>query len=129
LERLRSGPESSLERDARRFFALTYPTEDIHEVLQQLSRRVAGETAPGLVLAQSPKGLGKSRVLLLGYHLFSHPAEAGRWATRLGYAWNPAASPAVIVHKFTDQALPAGALWLLLGARLGAEWMEARPPT
>jgi hypothetical protein len=128
LERLRSGPEGSLERDAGTLFALTYPTEDIHEVLRQLSRRVAGETAPGLVLAQSPKGLGKSHVLLLGYHLFSHPAEARQWASRLGYVWNLAAPAMVIVHKLTDQALPADALWLLLGARLGTDWTETRPP-
>jgi hypothetical protein len=129
LERLRSGPETTLERNAVAFFDLTYPTEDIHEALRALSKRFGGQNAPGLILAQSLKGLGKSHVLLLGYHLFASAPHATAWMKRLGYPWAPPANTVVLVHKFTDQALPHDALWSLIGTRLGAGWKTSHPPS
>src|SRR5713226_5830610 len=128
LERLRSGPPSSLERDARKFFELTYPSEDVHAVLRGLCRRFGKEGGPGTILAQSVKGLGKSHTLLMGYHLFVNTSEARTWMTKLGYEWSPPSDTEVIVHKFTDQSMPADALWLLMGQRLGQQWSDERPP-
>ncbi|MFQ5659001.1 MAG: hypothetical protein ACE5GZ_01135 [Gammaproteobacteria bacterium] len=128
LERLRSGPVNSLERNAQKFFDLTYPTEDVHAVLRGLIRRFGNETAPGTVLAQSVKGLGKSHTLLLGYHLFKNPDQARAWTETLGLKWSPPADTEIIVQKFTDQSMPDDALWLLIGQQLGTEWSKDRPP-
>ena len=127
LERLRSGAADSLERNAQRFFELTYLSEDLHMVLRGLSRRFK-EGGPGTVLAQAVKGLGKSHTLLLGYHLFASPDEAKEWTAKAGYEWMPPANTEIIVHKFTDQSMPNDALWLLIGARLGIKWSATRPP-
>lgn len=127
LERLRSGPTESLERNAQRFFELTYLSEDLHKVLRGLSRRFK-EGGPGTVLAQAVKGLGKSHTLLMGYHLFASPNEAKAWAKKAGYDWAPPADAQIIVHKFTDQSMPGDALWLLIGQRLAQKWSESHPP-
>lgn len=128
LERLRSGPADSLERNARRFFDLTYPSEDLHKVLRGLSQRFKDGKGPGTVLAQAVKGLGKSHTLLFGYHLFSSRDEAKDWASKAGYEWAPPDNAEIIVHKFTDQSMPHDALWLLIGARLKQAWSAERLP-
>ncbi|MCL5421046.1 MAG: hypothetical protein M1461_01045 [Nitrospirae bacterium] len=128
LERLRSGPADSLERDARKFFDLTYLSEDLHKVLRGLSQRFKDGKGPGTVLAQAVKGLGKSHTLLLGYHLFASSNEAKAWVSKNGYEWAPPENAEIIVHKFTDQSMPHDALWLLIGARLNQGWSADRPP-
>ena|GEM_PF-4505999 len=52
LERLRSGQADCLERNAQKFFELTYLSEDLHKVPRGLSRRFK-ERGPGTILAQS----------------------------------------------------------------------------
>lgn len=103
LERLRSGPQDSMERDARKFFELTYPSEEIHALLRALSRRFSGEKSEGVMLAQAVKGLGKSHALLLAYHLFNSPLEAREWMTKRGYKWSP---PADTCSSSRGSAIP-----------------------
>ncbi len=129
LERLRSGPADSIERDAHRFFELTFPSEDVHALVRALSARFGDNQSAGTVLAQAVKGLGKSHTLLLVYHLFQSPAEAKPWMEKLGYKWSPPANTLVLVHKFTDRSVPKDALWLLIGEKLGAKWSEKTPPS
>lgn len=129
LERLHSGRPHDLERDAAKLFELTYPSDEVHSVLRGLTQRFAGKEAPGLVLAESVKGLGKSHLLLVGHHLFQSASTATAWAARLGYKWSPPVNPVVLVHKFTDQTMPHDALWLLVGEKLGASWDRKRPPS
>lgn len=128
LERLRSGPKNSMERDARKFFELTYPSDEVHQLLRTLSRRFSGEKSEGVVLAQAVKGLGKSHALLLAYHLFNSPAEGQAWMTKLGYKWSPPDNAVVLVHKFTDRSVPKEALWLLIGRELKKAWSDKEPP-
>lgn len=128
LERLRSGPPDSLERDAGKFFDLTYLSEDLHKVLSGLSQRFKDGKGPGTILAQAVKGLGKSHTLLLGYHLFASPVEAKAWTGKAGYEWIPPLNAEIIVHKFTDQSTPHDALWLLIGEHLHQDWSADRPP-
>lgn len=128
LERLNSGPSSSIERDARRFFELTFPSEEVHALLRALTRRFEEKPSEGTVLAQAVKGLGKSHTLLLAYHLFKNPSEAQAWVTKLGYKWSPPSDTIVLVHKFTDRSVPKDVLWLLLGDALGKTWSEKRAP-
>jgi hypothetical protein len=128
LERLRSGPADSIERHARRFLELTYPSEEIHALVRALGRRFEAKTSDGTIIAQAVKGLGKSHTLLVAHHLFASLAEAGTWAQKLGYKWAPPADATVLVHKFTDRSVPKDALWLLVGAHLGAKWTEKKAP-
>lgn len=129
LERLRSGPADALERDAKTFFGLTFPSDDVHALMRVLSKRFSGEKAEGVVLAQAVKGLGKSHTLLLVHHLFNSPTEATEWAGKIGHPWSPPGNTVTLVHKFTDRSLPADALWLLVGERLGANWSDNNPPS
>lgn len=129
LERLRSGPVDALERNAKTFFGLTFPSEDIHALMRVLSKRFSGEKAEGVVLAQAVKGLGKSHTLLLVHHLFNSPTEAKEWAGSIGHTWLPPTDTVSLVHKFTDRSLPADALWLLVGEGLGATWTDNNPPS
>src|SRR5688572_13336337 len=87
LERLRSGPPDSIERDAARFLDLTYPSEDVQALLRLLSRRFGGAASEGTILANAVRGLGKSHALLIAYHLLKSPAEGATWMTKLGYVW------------------------------------------
>ncbi len=128
LERLRSGSSDSIERDAARFLELTYPTEDVKALLRLLSRRFGGTASEGTILANAVKGLGKSHMLLLAYHLMRSPAEATAWMMQLGYTWIPPANAVVLVHKFTDRSMPGDALWSLVGRELGQTWSEKRAP-
>ena len=128
LERLRSGSSTSLERDAARFLELTWPSSDVHALVGGLSHRFNGGSQAGTILAHSAKGLGKSHALLLGYHLFSSPGIARRWAGSLGYDWTPPDDTLLVVRKLTDRALPGDALWLLVAEPLGADWPGERPP-
>ncbi len=128
LERLRTGPPDSIERDAARFLDLTYPTEDVKALLRLLSRRFGGSASEGTIVASAVKGLGKSHVLLLAYHLLKSPAEGKAWMTKLGYTWAPPTDTIVLVHKFTDRSMPGDALWSLVGRDLGTSWSDKRPP-
>ncbi len=128
LERLRSGPSDSIERDAARFLDLTYPSEDVKALLRLLSRRFGGAASEGTILANAVKGLGKSHALLLAYHLLKSPTEAKAWMTKLGYTWAPPTDTIVLVHKFTDRSMPGDALWSLVGRELGKTWSDKRPP-
>lgn len=128
IERLRSGPVDSIERDARRFFSLTYSSDDVHALLRALSKRFEAGRSEGTILAEAVKGLGKSHTLLLAYHLFNSPAEARAWTTTLGYKWASPADAVVLAHKFTDRSIPKDALWVLIGEKLGKSWSEKKPP-
>lgn len=128
LERLRSGPSDSIERDAERFFALTFPADEIHSLLRALSKRFEGGRSQGTILAQAVKGLGKSHTLLLAYHLFNSPAEARAWTGTLAYDWKSPADAIVLAHKFTDRSIPKDALWVLIGEKLGKSWSDKKAP-
>lgn len=128
LERLRSGASDCIERDAGRFFDLTFPTQDAHALVRTLSQRFVGEGAEGTVLAQAVKGLGKSHSLLIAYHLFNNPVRGQEWLKSLGYTWTAPADTVVLVHKFTDRSIPDDALWMLVGNQLGTTWDKNFPP-
>lgn len=128
LERLRSGASDCIERDAKRFFDLTFPTQDAHALVRTVSLRFTGDGAEGTVLAQAVKGLGKSHSLLIAYHLFKNPDRGREWLNTLDYTWTPPADAVVLVHKFTDRSIPDDALWLLVGSEIGATWDKSRPP-
>ncbi|MFH1336460.1 MAG: hypothetical protein ABII96_08080, partial [Candidatus Zixiibacteriota bacterium] len=131
LERLRSGPPKSIERNPDLFFDLTYPSEDLRAMLQSLSRRfVSGEVeGNGLFLAEAVKGLGKSHALLTAFHLFASPGPAKKWMSQHDFTWSPPDKPIIIIKKFTDQYLPFDSLWTVLGQELNAKWDPSHQPS
>jgi len=134
VEKLKSGPRTCLERDASQFFELTYLTEDLHGMLQCLSRRfdrsqTGGGESPGLILAEGVKGQGKSHDVLVAYHLFVSPECARPWIEARGYPWTPPNDTVVLIEKFTDQYLPFDSLWTYMGQKLGVSWSENHAPS
>ena len=128
LERLWSGSSNAIERDAQRFFDLTFPSDEVHSVIRALGKRFGGGTTQGVILAEAFKGLGKSHMLLLAYHLLNAADVAKGWAAKLGYTWQSPENAIPLVHKFTDRSVPKDALWLLIGEKLGVKWNENRAP-
>ena len=131
LERLRSGPVKCIEREPEGFLALTYPSVDVHSILQALTRRFSENKTEGtgLIVAEAVKGLGKSHALLTAYHLFANPELAKAWMLKNGYSWEPPHSPVIIIKKFTDEYLPFDSLWTALGRELGSGWDTSHPPS
>jgi hypothetical protein len=63
-------------RDARLFFEQTYLTSNLAVVLDELIRRVDGDSAAaGVYRMQTEFGGGKTHTLLSAYHLFRSPGE------------------------------------------------------
>ena len=59
-------------RDPETFFRQTYPTGGLHQLVQTVARRLAGEGGEGVIQLQTPFGGGKTHGLLVLYHLFKH---------------------------------------------------------
>jgi hypothetical protein len=120
LANLTTGRKKALEKDAARFFALTYPTADVRRVVEELHRRFNSEQqTAGLFLFEGLKGTGKSHLLLLVYHLFNSPGEAAIWLSRYGLQCRLPQDAVVVINKFTD--LPLASIWDFIYERLGLQ--------
>jgi hypothetical protein len=113
-------------------FELTYVTEDLQAMMRSLSRRFGSngaEDSPGLILAEGPKGQGKSHDMILTYHLFASPELARPWMDARGFSWNPPSDTSVLIEKFTDQYLPFDSLWDYVGQKLNISWSKDHSPS
>jgi hypothetical protein len=131
-EKVKSGPPNCLERDARQLFDLTYVTEDLQAMLRSLDRRFTSNSdggSPGLILAEGPKGQGKSHDMILAYHLFASRQQSQLWMQERGYSWNPPNDTVVLLEKFTDQYLPFDSLWDYVGQKLNISWSRDHSPS
>ncbi len=118
LANLLSSRRKALERDATRFFELTWPTADIRRVIGELDKRFStDQPTPGLFLFEGLKGTGKSHLLLLIYHLFNSRTEASKWLARHGLQCRLPTDAVVVINKFTD--LPLASIWDFIYAKLG----------
>src|SRR5688572_8244950 len=133
VEKLKSGPRNCLERDPAQLFDLTFVTEDLQAMMRSLSRRFssngAGGDSPGLILAEGPKGQGKSHDMILTYHLFASPELARPWMDARGFSWSPPGDTVVLIEKFTDQYLPFDSLWDYVGQKLNISWSRDHSPS
>lgn len=110
LANLFSKKKRVLEKDAERFLALTYPTEDVRRVLEELDRRFNTEkTSSGLFLFEGLKGTGKSHLLLLIYHLLQNRKASGDWLRKHKLQCTLPEDATVVLNKFTD--LPLVSIW------------------
>src|SRR3990172_4570705 len=103
LANLADSRRRKLEAKPDLFFALTYPTADIRRIVNLLDQRFAQKgTTPGLFLFEGLKGVGKSHLLLLIYHLFKSQKEAKAWLDRHGLTCRLPEGTVLVPNKFTD---------------------------
>lgn len=105
--------------DPERFFGLTYPTEDIRQLLTVVSTRLSQPgRVQGTVLLTGRYGLGKSHAMLAAHHALSAPLAAHAWAGR----WNlnelrfPTGTVVLTRSFIQEQQQP---LWEMLVQALG----------
>lgn len=123
LANLADSRRRKLEARPELFFALTYPTADIRRIVNLLDQRFAQKgTTPGLFLFEGLKGVGKSHLLLLIYHLFKSQKEAKAWLDRHGLTCRLPEGVVPVVNKFTD--LPLLSVWDFVFEQV----MGRRPP-
>ena len=60
--------------DPARFFALTYPTHALRELVKDVAERLAGKSAKAVRQLELTYGGGKTHTLITLYHLFRDPA-------------------------------------------------------
>jgi|GEM_PF-4860405 len=72
-----------VEGDPEWFFAHTYPTSVIKDVLEGIKEKINGK-GPGVFPLDGYLGSGKSHILLTLYHIFRHPEKAKEWFEK----WN-----------------------------------------
>ena len=130
LERLRSGPPDSIERDAGGKFL------DPHVSVRGCEGIAAALVSPFCrrrVGRNNPRERGKrSRQVAHAASRLPPPQKpcgsVAAWIAMLGYAWAAPVNTVVLVHKFTDRSMPGDALWSLVGRELGENWSDKRPP-
>ena len=60
--------------DPARFFALTYPTHALRELVKDVAKRLAGKSTKAVRQLELTYGGGKTHTLITLYHLFRDPA-------------------------------------------------------
>ncbi|MDP2302477.1 MAG: hypothetical protein Q8N03_08640 [Ignavibacteria bacterium] len=120
IENIHNKHRKTLESSPEDFFALTYPTTDIRNVLHNLNIRYNSDPdSPGLFLLEGFKGSGKSHLELFVYHLFQNNELAKAWLVNHELECDVPNDATVIIHKFTD--FPLDSIWNLIFEKVGAE--------
>ena len=127
LENLKDSKGKRLESKPKDFLDLTYPTNDIKYVIENLHQRFNNKArSAGLFLFEGYKGSGKSHLLLLIYHLSKTPPLAQEWLSKYGLKCDMPNDIIPIVQKFTD--FPLNALWdLIMPPDLSGKQQSERP--
>jgi SpoVK/Ycf46/Vps4 family AAA+-type ATPase len=68
-----------LESDPSRLLSMTYPSDALELVFEQLDAKFAGDSNQGGITLNGPYGAGKSHALLALYHALDSPAVGQRW--------------------------------------------------
>ena len=71
LRRRAGGP---IYEDPSQFFALTYPTHALRELVKDVAGRLAGDSDKAVRQLELTYGGGKTHTLITLYHLFRDPA-------------------------------------------------------
>jgi hypothetical protein len=90
------------------FFARTYPTRGIRELIKNTLERVQGRAGDPVVQVQTPFGGGKTHVLVALYHLFNSPKKASAvdWVKE-------------VLEESKLDAVPKARVIVIDGARMG----------
>jgi len=109
--------EGQKEADGDFVLRVTYPTEPMKVLIQQVTEKLAGKTHKGGIVVRGSYGSGKSHTLLTLFHLCADSKRANDWLSK----WNmPFTFPEnVRVAAVQLVAENAENLWELLLERLG----------
>jgi len=107
------------EADGDFVLRVTYPTEPMKVLIQQVTEKLAGKTHKGGIVVRGSYGSGKSHALLTLFHLCNDSDRANNWLSK----WNmPFTFPQnVRVAAVQLVAENAENLWGLLMGRLGED--------
>jgi ABC-type multidrug transport system fused ATPase/permease subunit len=106
LANLKDESKTKLEARPRDFLNLTYPTNDLIKVLEQINLRFSSDKeVAGLFLFEGLKGSGKSHLLLTIYNLFKHKKIGQEWLKGNGLICKIPDDMIVILYIF--QCIPS----------------------
>lgn len=90
------------------FFARTYPTRGIRDLVKNTLERVQGRAGDAVIQVQTPFGGGKTHVLVALYHLFNSPKKASAvdWVKE-------------VLEESKLDAVPKARVIVIDGARMG----------
>jgi predicted AAA+ superfamily ATPase len=89
IERVTDSKRRALEARPRDFLQSTFVSGEIRRLVDSINMRLnSAEAVTGLFLAEGPKGVGKSHVLLIPLHLASSPADCKTWLNENGLTFN-----------------------------------------
>ena len=127
IERVADPKRRALESRARDFFASTFVSGEIRQLVTGLNKRLnSSEAETGLFLAEGPKGVGKSHGLLIPLHLINSIGELQDWLAANSLEFRVPAGTRVIWRKFTD--FPLESLWGVIAQELGVSFRTDQPP-
>ncbi|MFA0742675.1 MAG: hypothetical protein DFNUSKGM_002802, partial [Candidatus Fervidibacter sacchari] len=76
--------EGQKEADGDFVLRVTYPTEPMKVLIQQVTEKLAGKTHKGGIVVRGSYGSGKSHTLLTLFHLCADSKRANDWLSK----WN-----------------------------------------
>ena len=94
--------DSKLEGDASRFFARTYPTGKIIDIIEDIRDNFQNQNPSGNYVIDGTYGSGKSHLMVTLYHLFSSPSEASSWLDEHNIEFTPPEDSVVVPYSLQD---------------------------
>lgn len=107
--KLRGIFEQWKEADPDYIFNITYPTDEIKNLIEAVNAKLKGERIEGFFELLGGYGTGKSHILVLLYHLFKNPKKAEEWLKKIGSSMKLPADATVAAFSLIDE--PPEYLW------------------
>jgi len=95
--------EGRKESNPNYVFRTTYPTDEIKNLLKAIEEKLSGKRATGFFEILGGYGTGKSRILVLLWHLFKNNELAIEWAKRHGIDLNLPKDTKLLAFNLLDE--------------------------
>jgi hypothetical protein len=95
--------EGRKESDPNYVFRTTYPTDEIKNLLKAIEEKLSGKRSTGFFEILGGYGTGKSRILVLLWHLFKNNELAIEWAKRHGIDLNLPKDVKLLAFNLLDE--------------------------
>jgi len=95
--------EGGKESDPNYVFRTTYPTTEIKDLLKAVNEKLSGERPTGFFEILGSYGTGKSRILILLWHLFKNYELASEWAKKYGIELKLPKNAEVLAFNLLDE--------------------------
>jgi hypothetical protein len=109
----------SKEADGEFVLRVTYPTEAVKILIQQVTEKLTGKTHKGGIVVRGSYGSGKSHALLTLFHLCADSERANNWLRKWGMPFTFPENVRVAAVQLVAEG--AENLWELLLKRLGED--------